>query len=171
MLAKVLEIGFTFIFGNGPWKKGATLDVESYIAELSKSIGSVAEKARILLGSISVSPHDIEYVNRRERSLQAGFSTLEGVNAICDLRSVFRASPSPDPSDSHLANIKDLLGFEPVVFVNLQIADGTGRKEACALQITQNQLKQILKTLQQASIQLEVINELKANFLSQGDKK
>ena len=124
-----------------------------------------AENAKLLLAGIDLSSKDILYQRRRAFFVRAVIPTLENVDAFCDLRAIFRGSPSDDESKEHEEMLTELLGFEPMVLVSLELNDSAENDIAYNFQLTEKGLRRLLKTLQEASAQLEIIKKSQSAFL------
>jgi hypothetical protein len=134
--------------------------LEAYVEALNeKGLSNSAEKAKLLLAGIDADPSTREYARRKALALQSVVATLSSVDCVCDLRAVFRRLPSPGRSDRHLKEVKALLGFEPVALVGLTVNDASGEDEACVFQATERGLRNLIKTLEETVVQLQLIKE------------
>ena len=122
-------------------------------------LGDLSEKAAILLHGIQISAEEAEY--SRQKGLYVNFvmPTLESVDVLCDLRAIFRRLPSPSRSEEHERDVKVLLGFEPMVLVSLELNDAADKDSVCAFQVPERGLRSLIKTLQEALIQVEMLKE------------
>ncbi len=136
-----------------------SVDPDAYAAALDVAGGDLAAKARILLDSIQVEPSEAEYARQKAIASQSILPTLESVGALCELRAVFQDYPSPNISKLHREEVGRLLGFEPIVVVGLELNDSSGNDTSPAFQVTEKGLRNMLKTLEDALVQLEVVRE------------
>jgi len=136
-------------------------DVDVYVQELKKKgLGELAEKARLLIGGINVDASALELARQRTQALQSIVPTLDSVDCVCELRAIFRRQPSPNQSEKHFRDFKVLLGFEPVALVNVQLNNAANEDVPCSFQVTERSLKSLIKTLQEAAEQLEIIKRM-----------
>ena len=136
-----------------------SVDPDAYAAALDVSGGDLAAKARILLDSIQVEPSEAEYARQKGIASQSILPTLESVGALCELRAVFQDYPSTNTSKLHREEVGRLLGFEPIVVVGLELNDSSGNDTSPAFQVTEKGLRNMVKTLEDALVQLEVVRE------------
>jgi hypothetical protein len=136
-----------------------SVDVEGYATALEEPGSDLSARARVLLDGIQVERGEAEYARQRGMVSQTVVPTLGSAAALCELRAVFQDVPSPSNSKLHREGVSKLLGFEPMAVVNLEINDPSGNDTNCAFQVTEKGLRNILKTLEEALVQLEVIRE------------
>lgn len=135
------------------------------IADLKEiGLGDLEEKGRLLLDGIMLPARELEYARQKGLAAQSVVATLEGAEALCDLRAVFGRLPSPSRSETHVRNVRTLLGFEPVVLVSLGLNDSVGNDTSTNFQITERPLRDLIKTLQEALAQLEIVKETKQSL-------
>jgi hypothetical protein len=136
------------------------LSVEAYLEELKKQgLGDVTEKARLLLGGMAFDPEVADLAKQRALAVQSVVPTVNTVDCVCELRAIFRHAPSPNQSTEHVRDVGILLGFEPMVLVNIDLNDAAGVDHACNFQLTERSLKAVLKVLEEAMTQLQAIKE------------
>jgi hypothetical protein len=122
-------------------------------------IADLAEPLKTLLAGLHLPPEQAEYARQKGLALQSGIPTLESANALCDLRAIFRRLPSPGAVGASETGVKTLLGFEPVVLVSLALNDAVGNDNAILFQVSERNLRNLLKSIQQALSQIEVVKE------------
>jgi hypothetical protein len=148
------------MLAGGPWEKQGFLDIEMFFKDLEDlGVEDVVEKGKLLLEGIDTSPSNAEYIRRKEFAIRSVLPILEDVNIVCELRAVFGRFPSPNSSDEHKEQVKRFLGFEPLVLISLELRDEVGNKTVCNFQLTEKNLQQLLKTLGEASIQIEEMKQ------------
>ena len=135
-----------------------SIDVDVYAVSLEAN-SELSAKARILLDGVRVESNEAEYAKQKGIVLSSVLPTLEGVGALSDLRAVFQELPSSSVTKSHRDGIAKLLGFEPLVVVNLELNDSSGNDSSCVFQVTEQSLRNMLRTFEDALVQLEVIKE------------
>jgi hypothetical protein len=134
--------------------------LDAYVEQLKKQgLGELTEKARILLGGINPTSAEIELVRLRTIATQAVVPTLSDVDCVCELRAVFRSMPGPFQAEQYREKARVLLGFEPVVLVNITTNDANGDESVCFFQATENGLRALMQTLEEAAGQLEVVKQ------------
>src|ERR1035441_5783812 len=74
-------------------------------------------KLRALFSTVNIPSQEMRRLRQRGLALHSAIPTLTDVDALCDLRAIFRAFPSANKSEPHSSGVKTLLGFEPVVIV------------------------------------------------------
>jgi hypothetical protein len=137
-----------------------SVNIDTYVARLRESgLGDVAQKANLLLEGISIPSDEAIYIPQKSLAIRSVVPTLEDADVLCELRAVFRRLPSPSPSSVHQEHVKNLLGFEPLVLVSLHLNDSAGNDKACTFQVTEKSLRALLKTLNEASDQLEIVKQ------------
>jgi|SRR5208337_2947462 len=136
-----------------------SVDPDAYAAALEALGGDLPAKTRILLDSLQVEPGEAEYARQKGIASQSILPTLESVGAFCELRAIFQDYPAPDNSKLHREGVGRLLGFEPIVVVGLELNDSSGNDTAPAFQVTEKGLRNMLRTLEDALVQLEVVRE------------
>jgi hypothetical protein len=135
-------------------------NLDAYGEQLKKQgLGDLTEKLKILLSGINPTPADIELVRRRTISTQSVVPTLDDVDCVCELRAVFRSMPGPFQAEQYREKAKALLGFEPVVLVNITTNDANNNENSCVFQATENGLRSLIRTLEEAAGQLEVVKQ------------
>ena len=115
--------------------------------------------ARVLLDGVRLDSSEAEYTRQKSFVSQVVLPTLEGVAAVCDLRGVFKTLPSPSMARSHRKDVATLLGFEPMAVVGIEISDASGNASTCSFQVNEKGLRTIVKTLEEALQQLEILRE------------
>jgi hypothetical protein len=152
----------TFLFGTrGSIDDTSTL-IDAFIEELSRlGLGDDAAHSKMLLEGLNVAPERVTYAIQKQIVLQSVVPTLEDIDVLCDLRAVFATLPSPVDSPEYAKGIKTLLGLEPVVLVKLELNDAAGNDTVCDFQMTENELRELVKVLQDAATQLQVLKEKK----------
>lgn len=124
-------------------------------------LAEFAYNLNLLVEGVNISASEREYTRQRGLALQTALPTLESADAICDLRAIFRRLPSPSTSQEHQSSIKTLLGFEPVVIVSIELNDAASNDSVCTFQVSEKGLKNLLKTLQDSLIQLDIVKNAK----------
>lgn len=119
------------------------------------------KKVQVLLQPIDVPAPDLEYSRQRGLVLRSAIPTLADVDALCDLRAVFRHLPSGSKSESHTSKVGALLGFEPVAIVALELNDASGNDKPFVFQVSEQGLRNLIKTLQETLAQLEIVRNMK----------
>ncbi len=122
-------------------------------------LGDLADKAKLLLSGISVPAQDAEYTRQKGVALSSVVPTLDSVDVTCELRAIFGRFPSPSRSEAHESKVKELLGFEPVALVSVELNDAVGNDSSCVFQVTETGLRSLLKTFQEAVAQIEIIKD------------
>lgn len=144
-------------------------DLGRFIQTLrSQGLADLAETARILLDGITVDPSKVEYMRQKSLATQSVLPTIGRVDAVCDLRGVFRGFPSPNVSNSHIERTKALLGFEPIAIISVTVNDAAGQDHVSVFQCTRRVLQNLLDTLHEAAEQMERI-ALDQPIKSEGD--
>jgi hypothetical protein len=134
--------------------------LDAYVEQLKKQgLGELTEKVKILLGGINPTRAEIELVRRRTIATQAVVPTLSDVDCVCELRAVFRSLPGPFQAEQYREKARALLGFEPVVLVNITTNDASGEESLCVFQATENGLRSLIQTLEEAAEQLGVVKK------------
>jgi len=121
--------------------------------------GQRVGNARTLLDGVRLDPSDAEYARQKSFVSQVVLPTLESIAAVCDLRGVFKSMPSPSMAKSHRRAVSNLLGFEPLAVVGIELSDASGNESTCSFQVNEKGLRTIVKTLEEALQQLEVLRE------------
>jgi hypothetical protein len=93
-------VGTLLVYGDQPGDVNALKDL---------GLTDQQDKVQVLLAAADI-PHDeIEYSRQKGLVLRSAIPTLEDVDALCDLRAVFRRLPSASSTDRHIKNVKALL--------------------------------------------------------------
>jgi hypothetical protein len=128
-------------------------------------LGDQEEKVRLLLTAIDIPAGDLEYSRQKALLLRSAIPTLDDVDALCDLRAIFRRVPSASASSTHLSSVKILLGFQPVAIVSLQLNDAAGQDSAYVFQVSEQGLRHLVKTLQEALAQVEIVKDVQKTLV------
>jgi len=138
----------------------APADVSTFVQALKEQgLGEFAEKTRLLLEGIKIEPSRVEFARRRTLALRTVIPTLERVSSVSELRAVFGTSPSPSKSGTHRQRVKVLLGLEPVAMVSITTNDAENQDHVFEFQVTENELKNLIKTLEETALQLQTVKE------------
>jgi hypothetical protein len=156
-----LQLIATLLYRSDPV---GSVDVEGYAAALEETGSDLPAKARILLDGIQLDRSEAEFARQRGMVSQAILPTLSSASALCELRAIFQDLPSPSATKSHREAVSKLLGFEPMVVVGLELNDSSGNDSSCTFQMTEKSLRNIVKTFEDALVQLEVMREYQKRF-------
>jgi len=138
----------------------SALDLNAYVEQLKEQgLGELTDKVKLLLSGISPTPADIEFARRRTIATQAVVPTLDDVDCVCELRAIFRSLPGPYKAEQYREKVKVLLGFEPVVLVNIQTNDANSAEKLCIFQVTETGLRSLIRTLEEAAGQLDIVKQ------------
>ncbi len=132
-------------------------------AALIKEMGlsNFEKKIEVLLAPIDIPSRDLEYSRQKGFALRSAIPTLDDVDALCDLRAVFRHLPSGSTSSSHASKVRELIGLEPVAIIGLEFNDSSGNDRPYVFQVSEQGLRNLIKTLEEALAQMEVIRSMK----------
>lgn len=136
-----------------------SIDVESYATALGAVDSNLPAKARVLLAGIQVEKEEAGFARSRGVVSQAVLPTLGSFSALCELRAVFQELPSPSTSKMHREAVGNLLGFEPMVIIGLETNDFSSNDTSSSFQVTERALRNMIRTLEDALLQLEVVRE------------
>jgi hypothetical protein len=125
------------------------------------STHDIVSKTKILLSGIKTSPEKSAYLRERSHALYSILPTYDIMHVACDLRAIFRKHPGPDASAESEKNIKDFVDYEPIVIVNMSLSDAEGNDQTYNFQMTEKNLREMLNTLQQTLIQLQIVKQNK----------
>lgn len=154
-LAGTVSLIMTFLVAQKP---SGELDAD-YIREAG--LADQEPHIRRLLSLVDIPSSEVEYSRQKGLALQSAIPTLDDVDVLCDLRVVFRRFPSATRSQEHIQDVKALLGLEPVIIINLELNDSTGKDVPCLFQVSEGGLRNLIKTLQEGLEQLEIANDVK----------
>lgn len=118
-------------------------------------------RIKLLLAPINVPLRDLEYSRQKGLAFRSAIPTLEDVDALCDLRAVFRRLPSGSSSESHTSKVNELLGFEPVAIIGLELNDSSGNDKPYVFQVSEQGLRNLIKTLEETLAQMEIVRRVK----------
>lgn len=157
-----LNLVSSFIYSAPP---GKPIILEAYLEALKRQGAAAAvDKAKILLDGIKPDPAVVDFARHRAIAMQSAVPTLNAVTCVCDLRGIFERLPAPSDGPSHVKGVASLMGFEPVALVTIETNDAAGNDNVALVQATESNLKNMLKTLQQALAQMQALKESVSRF-------
>ena len=62
-------------------------------------------------------------------------------------------------SEKHRSGVQTLLGFEPVVIVNMELNDASGDEHPTIFQVSEQGLRNLIKTLQESLAQVDIVKK------------
>ena len=143
-----------------------SIDLDFYSSALENAGQDLPSKARALLSGIRIEKAEADYARSRGVISQAVLPTLSSVMALTELRAVFQDFPSPSTSKLHRDAVRNLLGFEPMVVVGLETNDSSGNDSNVIFQATEKTLRNMMKSLEDALLQVEMLREEQKKFSS-----
>jgi hypothetical protein len=91
----------------------------------------------------------------RDIQENAVLPTLEDVNIVCDARAIFEDYPYPIPERTKMRHTR-LLGFQPMLLMEIFAEDSVGRKQRFSFQMTERRFDELCDSLKRAGDQLNV---------------
>ena len=91
----------------------------------------------------------------RDIQENAVLPTLEDVNIVCDARAIFEDYPYPIPERTKMRHTR-LLGFQPMLLMEIFTEDSVGRKQRFSFQMTERRFDELCDSLKRAGDQLNV---------------
>jgi hypothetical protein len=137
-------------------RSGDSLDLS---APQRLGIDDLDGKLQLLLAPIDIPYEELVKLRQNSFASRSIIPTLSDVDALCDLRAIFRSFPSGSPSERHRSGVKALLGFEPVVIVNLELNDASGNDRPAVFQVSEQGLRNLIKTLEESLVQIEIVKK------------
>ena len=133
----------------------AKISTEDVIAAISKSgvDGESVEKMRALVSGLHFT--EAEFTRARAHILHAGLPTLSTVDAVSDLRAVFKSAANPSKSPEHKGNVTQLLGFVPVGIFSFIVNDSAGESKTITFQVERSAANRLQRTVEDLLLQLD----------------
>lgn len=154
--------------------KAERLSVESVIADL-KTFGIEAEsleKLRTFLQSLEDVGERVYLDTVRRFHENAGLSTIDDVNVVCDLRPLFK---DPAYEARPMGNSYDtMLGFTVVYILEIVTSGVDDQKQRCSFQLSEGDFDHLLEGLTRAKQQFQILKSWKdavGNLAAPSDRK
>lgn len=120
-----------------------------------------------LLDRLSSVKHKVWAWSYALTQLVEGVPTMDAVNFICEARAVFGGYASNEPaSDAY----KQFLGIMPVVIMELITSDNHNNQQRTAIQLSEEKLEWLRKSIARAQEQLSIMKERTAAVAFNGNE-
>jgi hypothetical protein len=149
----VLSLAMTILMNAESSKNG------EWLVPPQMGIEDLRGKLNLLLAQVSHSHDELTKIKQNSFAARSIIPTLSDVDVLCDLRAVFRSFPSGGTSDKHNSGVQALLGFEPVVIINLDLNDAAGNDHPAIFQVSEQALRNLIKTLEEGLAQIEIVKK------------